>query len=219
MFTGLIRDVGKIVGWHRRSNSAQFLIETILPVAEFSIGASISCNGACLTVVSVDKSSSGCNVFQVEAGPETLALTRFGKSDFAGLGELVNLEPALRMGDSLGGHLVSGHVDTLAKVLINEASVDGFWRLKIEFAAEFSKYVFKKGSVAVSGVSLTIADCNTDEQWLDIMLIPHTLAQTNLQQLQCGAPVEIEFDSQAKMVADMLAVMLPSQLKTLIPKI
>jgi len=218
MFTGLIRDVGKIVGWERRSDSAQFSIETILPEAELSLGASIACNGACLTVISIDKSSSGCSVFQVEAGPQTLALTRFGKSDFAGLGELVNLEPALRMGDALGGHLVSGHVDTLAKVLVNDSTVDGFWRLKIEFAAEFSKYVFKKGSVAVSGVSLTIADCNTDEHWLEIMLIPHTLAQTNLQQLQRGAPVEIEFDSQAKMVADMLAVMLPSQLKTLIPK-
>jgi riboflavin synthase len=216
MFTGLIRDVGTIIGWQRRSNSVQFSISTKLPMSDLSLGASVACNGACLTIVACEASPNGHNIFQVEAGPETLALTRLGLSEFKGVGELINLEPALRMGDALGGHLVTGHVDARGKVIVNESGADGFWRLRIEFAPEFSKYIFLKGSVAVGGVSLTVAQCSTDEQWFEIMLIPHTLAQTNLQQLRPGSLVELEFDSQAKMVAQMLSVMLPSQLKTLI---
>ncbi|MEN9529819.1 MAG: hypothetical protein RI932_1692 [Pseudomonadota bacterium] len=216
MFTGLIRDVGTVVGWQRRSSSVLFSISTQLPISDLQLGASVACNGACLTVVNSKAISEGTNLFEVEAGPETLALTRLGLDDFKGLGELINLEPALRMGDSLGGHLVTGHVDTRGQVLLNESGTDGFWRLRVQFAPEFSKYIFLKGSVAVAGVSLTVAQCNTDEQWFEIMLIPHTLAQTNLQQLHAGSFVELEFDSQAKMVAQMLSVMLPSQLKTLI---
>lgn len=216
MFTGLIRDVGEIVDWHRGVNSARFSIKTSLALSDLTLGASVACNGACLTVIAAEKLSDGAHVFQVEAGPQTLALTRFGMSEFKGNGELVNLEPALRMGDPLGGHAVSGHIDTLAQVLQNEPTGDGFWRLRFAFETNHAHYVFKKGSIAISGVSLTLADCNYDEQWCEIMLIPHTLAQTNLQQLRVGEWVEIEFDSQAKMVADLLRVMLPNQLKTFI---
>lgn len=221
MFTGLVRDVGIVSSWERRTDSALFSIETKLPLGELQLGASVSCNGACLTVISSSKSETiEHNTFTVEAGPQTLQLTRFGSSDFRGVGALVNLEPALRMGDALGGHVVTGHIDALAKVSVNEATADGFWRLKVAVDPVFGNYLLKKGSIAISGVSLTIADCFCDEHsaWVEIMLIPHTLQQTNLQQLNAGHPVEVEFDSQAKMVADMLRIMLPKQLQTIMNK-
>ena len=218
MFTGLVRDVGKIVSWHRAANSVRFSIETKLPIEELAIGASVACNGVCLTVTSVKIVSNELRVFEVEAGPQTLALTRFGLPQFKGLGEFINLEPALRVGDSMGGHYVSGHIDGLAKVSAIEPTSDGFWRLRIALNPEHLSYVVKKGSIAVGGVSLTVADCSRDEQWLEIMLIPHTIAQTNLQFLNTPDLVEIEFDSQAKMVAELLTVMLPIHLKTLTQK-
>jgi riboflavin synthase len=221
MFTGLIRDVGTVRSWNKRADSARLSIETKLPLRDLEIGASVSCNGACLTVVEVKHSQSdSLSVFTVEAGPQTLALTRFGRADFRGVNERVNLEPALRMGDALGGHVVSGHVDTLGTVLSHEPSADGFWCLRVGFEPRYASYVLKKGSVAVAGVSLTIADCSHDAQtpWFEIMLIPHTLEQTNLLDLAEGSSVEIEFDSQAKLVADMLRIMLPSHLNTIAKK-
>jgi riboflavin synthase len=222
MFTGLIRDVGTIRSWQRRTDSARFSIETKLPLKDIEIGASVSCNGACLTVVEISSADSdSTHLFTVEAGPQTLSLTRFGQSDFVGTGEKVNLEPALRMGDSLGGHMVSGHIDTLGTVLSHQPTGDGFWCLRVGYDAQFSQYVLKKGSIALSGVSLTIADCSHDAQnlWLEIMLIPHTLEQTNLLKLVQGCRVEMEFDSQAKIVADMLRVMLPNHLNSIAKKI
>lgn len=221
MFTGLVRDVGTVSSWERRTDSAVFTIETKLPLSELQLGASVACNGACLTVISSGKSTTnGLNIFTVEAGPQTLQLTRFGLADFHGVGALVNLEPALRMGDALGGHMVTGHIDAFAKVSAFHATADGFWRLKVAVDPMFGNYLLKKGSIAISGVSLTIADCFCDEHsaWVEIMLIPHTLQQTNLHQLNAGYPVEVEFDSQAKMVADMLRVMLPKQLQTIMNK-
>ncbi|NBW80754.1 riboflavin synthase [bacterium] len=221
MFTGLIRDVGVVRSWQKRADSALFSIETKLNPKDLEIGASVACNGACLTVVQHSSTEhDSFQLFFVEAGPQTLALTRFGFPEFAGVGELVNLEPALRMGDALGGHAVSGHVDTLGVVLANEATGDGFWRLRISYPSELSNYVVKKGSIAVAGVSLTIADCAIESQssWVEIMLIPHTLMQTNLKNLQVGSRVEIEFDSQAKLVANLLKVMIPEHLKTTFKK-
>ncbi|NBO37275.1 riboflavin synthase [bacterium] len=218
MFTGLIRDVGRISSWERRSDSVLFSIETKLSLSTLSLGASIACNGACLTVIKSESSTQpGKSTFFVEAGPQTLKLTQFGLPKYVGNNSLINLEPALRVGDALGGHLVSGHVDTLATVVSNIPTGDGFWKLRVKFSSEFVSYVVKKGSIAVSGVSLTIADCSHDEAdpWLEIMLIPHTLSETNLQLLSAGALVELEFDSQAKLVADMLKIMVPRHLKTL----
>lgn len=219
MFTGLVRDVGKITVWQRRSNSVCFAIETKLPLTDLQLGASVACNGACLTVISSEQlPHSEKNIFSVEAGPQTIELTRLGAADFAGVGEMINLEPALRMGDALGGHLLSGHVDTLGQVLVNEPTNDGFWRLRVSFESSFANYIVKKGSIGLAGVSLTIAECSQTEHesWVEIMLIPHTLAHTNLQNLKVGSCLEIEFDSQAKLVADLLKVMLPMQLKSIL---
>lgn len=213
MFTGLIRDVGKVVEWNRSTSSARMSIETQLPESDLLLGASVACNGVCLTVVHL-QAGDNCRVFDVELGPETLAVTRYGLDSFLGQGSRINLEPAVRMGDPLGGHVVTGHVDALGTVLENTAQDDGFWRLRIHFEDNFGAYVFKKGSVSVSGVSLTVANCNHQECWLEIMLIPHTLQQTNLTDFSIGSRIELEFDSQAKMVAEMLENMLPHLLKT-----
>lgn len=223
MFTGLIRDVGVVRSWQRRSDSAVFSIATKLPKKHLDLGASVCCNGACLTVVDVksDSIDPQMNEFIVEAGPQTLALTRLGQASFSGAGELINLEPALRMGDALGGHVVSGHVDTLGVVLVNEPTADGFWRLRVGFEQRFAHYLVKKGSIAIAGVSLTVAElsqASAFDSWAEIMLIPHTLEQTNLRALKPGSPIELEFDTQAKLVAELLRVMLPEQLKSMIQK-
>jgi riboflavin synthase len=220
VFTGLIRDVGTICSWEKRTHSVRMQIETKLALQELQLGASVACNGVCLTVIESESFEQNLNRFTVEAGPKTLELSRFGIPDLLGIGALINLEPALKMGDSLGGHLLSGHVDTRGCVIFNKPTADGFWHLRVGFDSSFGQYVVKKGSIALSGVSLTIVDCYRDagESWVDIMLIPHTLTQTNLQALTAGCPIEIEFDGQAKLVADMLEVMLPSLLKPLLNK-
>lgn len=219
MFTGLVRDVGTLVEAVRFFQSLRVTIETSLPSSDLQLGASVACNGACLTIVSATVSSSGAkNKFEAEIGPETMALTRFGLSQFVTAGTKINLEPSLRVGDALGGHYVSGHVDTLGEVVLNEPTRDGFWKLKIRLPQKFTKYVILKGSVAISGVSLTIAQANREENWLEIMLIPHTLEMTNLSFLKPGDCVEMEFDSQVKTVAELLAVMLPTHLNTMMSK-
>ncbi len=217
MFTGLVRDVGTVVGWSAHGSSAKLSIETQLPEKDLVLGASVACNGVCLTVVGQTQ-RSGRTYFDVELGPETLALTQFGKDTFSGLGARINLEPALRMGEALGGHVLTGHVDTLATVLENASCGDGFWKLKLQCESCFGRYLVKKGSIAVAGVSLTIAHCDRTAGLIEIMLIPHTLQQTNLSDFIDGSRIEIEFDSQAKMVAEMLENMLPEHLKTIFPE-
>lgn len=217
MFTGLIRDVGTVHFYQRNSNSVRLSIQTRLPLNDLTPGASVACNGACLTVIdSNERSDTGCNEFFVEIGPETLALTRFGNVDVFGAGEQINLEPALRVGDALGGHVLSGHVDSLGHILVNESTTDGFWRLRVSCEPKFALYLVEKGSIAIAGVSLTIARCSQEFEnpWVEIMLIPHTLQQTNLRNLKNGALVEVEFDSQAKLVANMLKAMIPNFLKS-----
>ncbi|MEY2987649.1 MAG: hypothetical protein RJB13_1170 [Pseudomonadota bacterium] len=214
MFTGLIRDVGTVVEWARSGSSAKMSIETHLPETDLALGASVACNGVCLTVVS-QKLNSSRNSFAAEIGPETLALTQFGIDSFSGQGARINLEPAIRMGEAFGGHVLTGHVDTLATVIENSSCGEGFWKFKLQFDPSFGRFLVKKGSIGVAGVSLTIADCDRSAGWVEIMLIPHTLQQTNLREFTEGSCIEVEFDSQAKMVAEMLENMLPQHLKTI----
>lgn len=217
MFTGLVRDVGIVVGWTRSSSSAKMSIETMLPEKDLLLGASVACNGVCLTVVA-HRVDSDRRFFDVELGPETLALTRFGSHSFSGLGARINLEPAIRMGEAFGGHVLTGHVDALATVVENEGSGEGFWKLKLQLEPRFGRFLVKKGSIAVAGVSLTIANCDRAAGWVEIMLIPHTLQQTNLSEFTEGSRVEIEFDSQVKMVAEMLENMVPEHIKRILPE-
>jgi riboflavin synthase len=190
MFTGLVQALGTVreatdIRGGRRLRVAE---PGVAPKLE--LGESVAVNGACLTVVA---RSDEC--FDFEIGPETLAKTTLGQ---LAAGDRVNLERALRVGEALGGHFVSGHVDCVGQVL--EETVTGDW-LTLWFgfpAGEFDALLVGKGSIAVDGVSLTVVDATRDR--FSVMVIPHTREHTTLGRKKPGAPVNLEFDLIAKHV-------------------
>jgi riboflavin synthase len=189
MFTGLVQALGTV----RRVTDAQGgrrlrVAESAL-APKLEIGESVAVNGACLTVVAREG-----DAFDFEVGPETLAKTTLGKLTE---GDRVNLERALRIGDALGGHFVTGHVDCVGTVL--EEAVTGDW-LTVWFGMpkEFDALMVSKGSVAVDGVSLTVVDARPDR--FSVMLIPHTRENTTLGWKKPSAAVNLEFDLIAKHV-------------------
>jgi riboflavin synthase len=189
MFTGLVREVGEVV-WLRRSGQAvQLLIKGPRTASRVRIGDSVAVNGCCLTVTA--QRDNQCMFDLLE---ESLERTNFGSLK---PGTPVNLERALRVEGRLGGHFVQGHVDCTAKVLaIEEKGPDV--RLEIALPAEFARYVAYKGSVAINGVSLTVAEVG--ESSFSVWIIPHTLDNTNLGDLEVGDLVNLEFDILAKYV-------------------
>jgi riboflavin synthase len=200
MFTGLIEAVGRVVELSPRGRETRIGIEWPAPAPAFAGGESIAVNGACLTV----ESFSGA-VFSVYASAETMRVTSLG-----GLraGSPVNLERALAMGDRLGGHMVSGHVDCLAEVVsVDAAGESRIYRLS--FPAEHGGYVVPKGSVALDGVSLTVNECGQD--WLTVNIIPETQKKTNVSKWSAGAAVNMETDLIGKYVARMLSPWLDSR--------
>ncbi len=194
MFTGLVREVGE-VGWLRRTDQAvQLLIQAPRIAARIRTGESVAVNGCCLTVTAHRDKQLMFDLLQ-----ESLDRTNLG-----GLrpGSPVNLERALRVDSRLGGHFVQGHVDCTAAVLaIEEKGPD--LRLDIALPADFARYAAFKGSVAVNGVSLTIAAL--EENQFTIWVIPHTLENTNLGDLEVGDSVNLEFDILAKYSERLLA--------------
>jgi len=214
MFTGIVRDIGKIVFLDRKKDSLFLKIETRLPLSDLAIGLSVACNGCCLTIIHVE-TVEDCCVFAVEVGPETLAVTGFSHLH---VGSLLNLEPALRVGDSLSGHQVTGHIDTTCPVLAFVPLKDGFWKLSLKVNASFSKWLIPKGSIAVTGISLTVAQKQTlDDKniQIDMMIIPHTFEHTTLSFLaSSGLPdeskkLEVEFDPLTKAIASTIENMIP----------
>ena len=194
MFTGLVQGVGAVAGMERSDAGARITIETPL-VAELSAGDSIAINGVCLTVVELNGGS-----FAAEAMNETLARSSLG--DLAP-GSEVNLELPLRATDRLGGHVVQGHVDGVGT--IEEASADGFARrIRVEAPADVLRYVVEKGSIAVDGVSLTVAEL--DHRSFTVSLIPETLQRTNLGSAGPGTRVNLEVDVLAKYVERLMRV-------------
>jgi riboflavin synthase len=188
LFTGLIKAVGTIL--EKKPN--QLKIETSL-IAELKLGDSIAVNGVCLTA-----SDLGSTWFRVDIMPETLKSTNLCQLK---PGDLVNLEPALALGDRLGGHIVSGHVDAVGH--INTMSrQDNAIILKITVPRPLIRYIAPKGSVAVNGVSLTIQATSGAE--FTISLIPHTIRGTTFTTIQPGDPVNIEVDLLARYVANLL---------------
>ena len=188
MFTGLVKDVGRLADVERSSYGARLRIETAL-ADELRQGDSVAVNGVCLTATAIDG-----GWFDAEAMNETLSRTSLG-----GLtaGAAVNLELPLRAGEPLGGHLVQGHVDCLGRIA--EIEDDGFARrVRIETGAEILRYVVEKGSIAVDGISLTVVDVGPSS--FTVSLIPETLERTNLGEIGIGAPVNLEVDVLAKYV-------------------
>jgi riboflavin synthase len=193
MFTGLIREVGTVVSV-AGDDTVRLEVEAPDTSSGAAIGDSVAIDGVCLTVVSVDGSR-----LAFDAVPETLSRTSLGS--LAG-GSRVNLEPALRAGDALGGHYVQGHVDAVGRVRSVEPEGDGA-RMWFDAAGDLLRYVVAKGSVAVQGTSLTVADL--DDRGFAVALIPHTVAATTLGTLGPGDPVNLEADVLAKYVERLVA--------------
>jgi riboflavin synthase len=194
MFTGLVREVGRVASVAGGADGVRIDVEAPQTAAGAQVGDSISINGVCLTVVSVADGR-----FAFDAVPETLARSSLGRLE---PGSRVNLEPALRAGEPLGGHYVQGHVDGVGTVRSVEAEGDGR-RIWFDAPPELLRYVVEKGSIAIEGTSLTIADL--DDQGFAVALIPHTLAETTLGALEPGDPVNLEADVLAKYVERLLA--------------
>jgi len=193
MFTGIITDVGKVASTERTLDT-RVVIETSYDIATVAIGASICCNGVCLTVV--DKADGW---FAADVSDETLKVTAMG--DWAA-GTLVNLERSLKIGDELGGHIVTGHVDCVGRIVTFD-TVAGSMLLKVEVPAELSGLVAKKGSICVDGTSLTVNDVEdgSDTSIVSINLVPHTWDNTRFRDSIVGDKVNIEFDVLARYVA------------------
>jgi riboflavin synthase len=193
VFTGLIREVGTVVA--RRGGAGGVRLEVDAPqiAAASALGDSVAIDGVCLTVVARTGSS-----LAFEAVPETLDRTALATLE---PGSRVNLEPALRAGEPLGGHYVQGHVDGVASLRSADPEGDGR-RLRFDAAPELLRYVVEKGSVAVQGVSLTVAAL--DDGGFAVALIPHTLAATTLGSLEAGDSVNVEVDVLAKYVEKLL---------------
>ena len=191
MFTGLIEDVGKVKKILRTGTNTKLSVETKL--SEIKIGDSISVNGACLTVVEVKG-----NTLTFDVSQETLKRTNLG---FLKVGDIVNLERALKVGDRLGGHIVQGHVDFTAKIF-SFKKLGEHYELVLEIPKEQEKYFVEKGSVAVDGISLTVN--YVKENLIYINIIPHTYENTNLKKRKEGDYVNIETDIIGKYVINYL---------------
>ncbi|MEK9804610.1 MAG: riboflavin synthase [Curvibacter sp.] len=203
MFTGIITGVGRIVASHDLGSSLQHgkRLAIACPAGyldDVGLGDSIALNGACMTVTSLDLPQQR---FTIDISAESLA-----KTTGLVLDARVNLEKALRAGDRLGGHIVSGHVDGVGSVTLF-AQVGESWELRIQAPAELARYLAYKGSITVNGVSLTVnrVHDNPAGAEISINLIPHTVQHTSLGLLQAGAGVNLEIDTVARYVERMLA--------------
>jgi riboflavin synthase len=190
MFTGIVTDVGRVRDVRDTARDRRFEIQTAYDVAAIEIGASISHSGCCLTVV-----EKGWDWFAVEASGETLSATTLG--DWT-VGRPVNLERAARVGDELGGHIVSGHVDGVGEVL-SVVPEGGSHRIQFHAPRPLHRFIASKGSIAIDGVSLTVNEVEDDV--FGVNIIPHTWTETTLGRLASGARVNIEIDILARYVA------------------
>ncbi len=198
MFTGIITDVGLLRAREQRGDT-RFVIDTAYDVAPIDIGASIACSGVCLTVV--DKGcEGGQNWFAVDASAETLARTNLGDWQ---PGRRINLERALKVGDELGGHIVSGHVDGIAVIEDIRPEGDSL-RYRFQAPGELRGFIAEKGSVALDGASLTVNEVS--DARFGVNIIPHTQSETTFGALKAGDRVNLEVDTLARYVARLKQV-------------
>jgi riboflavin synthase len=193
MFTGLIQDVGEVRSLDTGPEGARLTIATSLG-PEIAPGDSVAVNGICLTATAADVGG-----FETEAMNQTLEVTALGGVE---AGDRVNLELAMKASDRLGGHIVQGHVDGAGEVV--SVRDDGFAkRLRVALDGDLLRYAIDKGSIALDGVSLTVADLGKD--WLEVSLVPETLERTNLGALEAGRKINVECDVIAKHVERLVA--------------
>ncbi len=200
MFTGLITDVGEVVRVEPRgAGLKRIAIACSYPMEGIALGASIACSGPCLTVVGVGALAGGRTWFEVDAAAETLARTTV--ADWTP-GTRINLERSLRIGDELGGHIVTGHVDGVGRILLREDTDDSA-RFEIEAPPGLSRFIAEKGSVCLDGTSLTVNAVDGDV--FSVLLIPHSLAVTAWGGRRAGDAVNIEVDLMARYAARLAA--------------
>ncbi|MCJ2132130.1 riboflavin synthase [Methylobacterium sp. E-045] len=203
MFTGLVSDVGSVLSVEGDERLRRIRIRSSYDPATIALGASIACSGPCLTVVAIERVTGGC-IFSIDAAAETLARTTVG--DW-GDGARLNLERSLKIGDELGGHLVTGHVDGVAEIVARESVTGGTgdpqWALSDRFLlrapSSVSRFIAEKGSVCLDGTSLTVN--SVDGDLFSVLLIPHTLAVTTWGERQIGDRLNIEVDLIARYAA------------------
>jgi riboflavin synthase len=197
MFTGIITDIGRVRAIEP-GGDPRFTIETRHDTGKIPIGASIACSGVCLTVT-----ETGPGWFKVQASAETLGLTTAGNWRE---GAPLNLELALKVGDELGGHIVSGHVDGIGRIVARGPENESM-RFTIEVPAGLERFIARKGSVTVDGVSLTVNE--VEDRRFGVNIIPHTQAQTTFGTAGIGDPVNIEIDMLARYVARLVGGTVP----------
>jgi len=193
MFTGIIQEKAKVKNIKKSSGKTIFMIESKKAIKNLKIGSSIACNGACLTVVNLNK-----NEFEVEAIPETLKLTNLGSLK---IGSYINLESSLRLKDELSGHIVLGHIDGMGLVLKIKSEGDSIL-MTIKYPLDLGKYIAYKGSIAIDGISLTIAKITNQD--FTVALIPHTLEVTTLLERKIGDMVNLEIDVVARYLEKLI---------------
>ncbi|MEM9136835.1 MAG: riboflavin synthase [Cyanobacteria bacterium P01_F01_bin.42] len=200
MFTGLIQGIGQL----QSLSAGQLTIKTESGaiLTGLALGDSIAVDGICLTVEAILD-----NGFTVTTSPETLQ--RSTLNDAIRSNWPVNLEPALRVGDRLGGHFVTGHVDGLGKV-VDIITSETAWTFTFEAPAAVARLIVEKGSIAVNGISLTVADCDPDGSKFSAAVIPHSFGMTTLSQLEVGRPVNLETDVLGKYVDRLLGAAAPA---------
>jgi riboflavin synthase len=193
MFTGLIEDVGRVVKLIKTGSAARLDVATGFPLEAIKLGDSIAVNGVCLTVV--EKSSAQ---FSFDISPESIECTTFSRTR---PGQPVNLERALRLGDRLGGHIVSGHVDCVATI-VERREVSSNHVFSFRLPEGFSRYIIKKGSITIEGISLTVN--SVSDNVFSVNIIPHTVKHTTLQYKKPGDEVNIETDIIGKYIERLM---------------
>ena len=195
MFTGIVTDVGAVAAVTPLKQGVRLRIDTAYDPETIAIGASIACAGVCLTVTALPEKGSNARWFAVEAWEEALRLTTAGQWQ---KGTRVNLERALKIGDELGGHIVSGHVDGMAEIVARREEGDAV-RFTLEAPAQFARFIAPKGSVALDGASLTVN--KVEGRRFDVLLIHHSLQVTTWGLRQPGDRVNLEIDTVARYAA------------------
>lgn len=199
MFTGLVSAIGTVVSIAGEGDLRRIAIRASYDPATIALGASIACAGPCLTAVSVEPAEGGC-VFAVDAAAETLARTTVGSWV---AGTRINLERSLKIGDELGGHLVTGHVDGLAEIVERESVTADAWgaseRFTLRAPSNLAKFIAEKGSVCLDGTSLTVNSVQDD--LFSVLLIPHTLQVTTWGERRAGDRLNLEVDLIARYAA------------------
>ncbi len=195
MFTGIVEERGRVLSFKPSADKRRLTIGVGQVPADLAIGDSVALDGCCLTVVESTSDSLAFDLLE-----ESIRRTRFGDLTE---GEIVNIEYAMRLGGKMGGHLVTGHIDVVGTVAAIERSAGGDTHLQISHDPAYARLLVEKGSIAMNGVSLTVAD--VQENGFGVWLIPHTLAVTNLGSLEVNTAINLEFDLIAKHVDKLTA--------------